>query len=205
MQIVLASTSPRRRQLLTEAGYSFQAVPPKLDESTFPRTAETTRGYAEELALAKARSVAPDFRDALVLGADTLCDLDGEVMGKAADAREAEQITRKLFSKPHLVITGLALIRLSDDIEIVQSDVTTVYPRRLTESQIAEHVAGGAWEGKAGAYAIQEVGDAFVERIEGSFTNVMGLPMELLQQVLDDLGRHWPRVLRLNTGSHDIG
>ena len=205
MQIVLASTSPRRRQLLTEAGYSFQAVPPKLDESAFPRTAETTRGYAEELALAKAHSVAPDFRDALVLGADTLCDLDGEVMGKAADAREAEQITRKLFSKPHLVITGLALIRLSDNIEIVQSDVTTVYPRRLTESQIAEHVAGGAWEGKAGAYAIQQVGDAFVERIEGSFTNVMGLPMELLQRLLDDLGRHWPRVLRLNTGSHDIG
>lgn len=183
--LVLASTSPRRRQLLTEAGYTFRAVPPKLDESTFPRTAESTSGYAEELALAKARSVAPDFPDSLVIGADTLCDLDGEVIGKAADARDAERITRSLFSKPHLVITGLALIRLSDGIEIVRSDVTTVYPRRLTESQIAEHVAGGAWEGKAGAYAIQEVGDEFVERIEGSFTNVMGLPMELLKQLLD--------------------
>lgn len=187
MQIILASTSPRRRQLLTEAGYTFRAVPPKLDESAFSRTAETTRGYAEELALAKARSVAPDFPDALVIGADTLCDLEGEVIGKAGDARDAERITRLLFSKPHLVITGLALIRLSKGLEIVQSDVTTVYPRRLTESQIAEHVAGGAWEGKAGAYAIQEVGDAFVERIEGSFTNVMGMPMELLRQVLDDL------------------
>ena len=189
MQIVLASTSPRRRQLLTEAGYTFRAVPPKLDESAFPRTAESTRGYAEELALAKARSVAPDFPDSLVIGADTICDLDGEVIGKAADARDAERITRSLFSKPHLVITGLALIRLNRGIEIVRSDVTTVYPRKLTESQIAEHVAGGAWEGKAGAYAIQEVGDEFVDRIEGSFTNVMGMPMELLQRLLSDLDR----------------
>jgi septum formation protein len=185
--LILASTSPRRKQLLTEAGYRFQAVPPKVDEDTFPRTAESTRGYAEELALAKARSVAPNFPDALVLGADTLCDLDGEVIGKASDAWEAEQITRNLFSRPHLVITGLALLRLRDGIEIVQSDVTTVYPRRLTESQIAQHVESGSWEGKAGAYAIQEVGDAFVERIEGSFTNVMGLPMELLQRLLADL------------------
>jgi len=187
MQLILASTSPRRRQLLTEAGYAFRAVAPKLDESAFPRTAATTRGYAEELALAKARSVAPDFPDALVIGADTLCDLDGEVVGKAADASEAERITRRLFSRPHLVVTGLALLRLRDAIEIVRSDVTTVYPRQLTESQIAAHVAGGAWEGKAGAYAIQEVGDAFVERIEGSFTNVMGMPMELLQRLLDGL------------------
>jgi septum formation protein len=189
MYLVLASTSPRRRQLLSEAGYPFQAVSPKLDESAFRRTSPTNRGYAEELALAKAQSVAPDFPDAVVLGADTICDLDGEVIGKAADAREAERITRKLFSKPHLVITGLALICLSRDIEIVQSDVTTVYPRKLTESQIAEHVASGGWEGKAGAYAIQEVGDAFVERVEGSFTNVMGLPMELLRRLLSDLYR----------------
>lgn len=189
MQIILASTSPRRRQLLTEAGYAFHAVSPKLDEAAFRRTAPTTRGYAEELALAKARSVAPDFPDALVVGADTICDLDGEVIGKAAGAREAEWITRRLFSKPHLVITGLALIRLCDNIEIVQSDVTTVYPRKLTEAQIAQHVAGGGWEGKAGAYAIQEVGDAFVERIEGSFTNVMGMPMELFQRLVSDLHR----------------
>lgn len=188
MHIILASTSPRRRQLLTEAGYTFRVVPPKLDESTFARTAETTRGYAEELALAKARSVAADYPNALVIGADTLCDLDGEVIGKAADARDAERITRSLFSKPHRVITGLALLRQSNGIEIVRSDVTTVYPRKLTESQIAEHVAAGAWKGKAGAYAIQEVGDAFVERIEGSFTNVMGMPMELLQQLLDKFG-----------------
>ncbi|MEN6578285.1 MAG: nucleoside triphosphate pyrophosphatase [Phycisphaerales bacterium] len=189
MQIVLASTSPRRRQLLTEAGYAFLAVSPKIDESAIRRTAATIRGYAEELAMAKARSVAPDFPDALVIGADTLCDLDGEVIGKAADKEAAERITRKLFSKPHLVITGLALIRLSRSIEIIRSDVTTVYPRQLTESQIAAHVAGGAWEGKAGAYAIQEVGDAFVERIEGSFTNVMGMPMELLGRLLDDLNQ----------------
>jgi len=187
MQIVLASTSPRRRQLLTEAGYTFRVVSPKLDESAFQRTAATTRGYAEELALAKARSVAPDFPDALVVGADTVCDLDGEIIGKAADAREAEQITRRLFSRPHLVISGLALICVNRSIEIVQSDVTTVYPCRLTESQIAEHIASGGWKGKAGAYGIQAVGDAFVDHIEGSFTNVMGMPMELFQRLVSSL------------------
>ncbi len=187
MHIVLASTSPRRRQLLTEAGYTLRAVPPRLDESTFPRTAESTRGYAEELALAKARSVAPDYPEALVLGADTLCDLDGEVIGKAVNARDAERITRSLFSRPHLVIAGLALIRLSDGLEIVRSDVTTVYPRKLTERQIAEHIAGGSWQGKSGAYAVQEAGEKFVERIGGSFSNVMGLPIELLRQLLEQV------------------
>lgn len=186
MQIILASTSPRRRQLLADAGYAFHVVSPKLDESAFQRTAATTRGYAEELALAKAQSVARDHPDALVIGADTICDLDGEVIGKAEDAREAERITRALFSRPHRVITGLALICLHRGIEIVRSDVTIVHPRKLTEAQIAEHISGGRWEGKAGAYGIQEVGDAFVERIEGSFTNVMGMPMELLQGLLAD-------------------
>jgi len=185
--MVLASASPRRRDLLTQAGYTFEIVVPDIDESAFPITEGGPARHAEILALAKAQSVASRYPDRLVLGADTIADLEGEIIGKPADREDAERITRKLFGQPHRVITGIALVRLADDLEIVRSDVTTVYPRKLTDELIARHLASGTWEGKAGAYAIQETGDEFVERLDGSLTNVMGLPMELLGRVLDDL------------------
>ncbi len=186
-RIILASASPRRRDLLTQAGYTFEVVPSDVDESAFEGSAASPQEHAEALALAKARSVARRYPDALVIGADTIVDCDGEIIGKAADAEEAEAITRKLFRAPHKVITGLALVRLRDNTQVVRSDVTVVYPRKMTEDQIARHIAGGSWEGKAGAYAIQETGDDFVDHIEGSLTNVMGLPMELLERLLRDV------------------
>lgn len=183
-RMILASASPRRRDLLTQAGYAFDVVPSDIDEEAFSADGHSPAQYAQVLALAKARSVAPRYPDRIVLGADTIVDCEGEIIGKPVDEADAERITRKLFSRPHEVITGLALLRLADRVEIVRSDVTTVYPRRLRDEQIAAHIAGRTWEGKAGAYGIQETGDEFVERIDGSFTNVMGLPMELLQQLL---------------------
>ena len=169
--------------MLAEAGYKFTCIHPDIDESAFTAEQISPCEYAERLALAKARSVAEKFPDCLVIGADTVADFEGEIIGKPADAKEAEEITRKLFSRPHKVITAVAIVRISDGTEIVESDSTTVYPKKLTESQIAEHIKGGSWQGKAGAYAIQEQ-DGFVERIEGSLTNVMGLPMELLHRLL---------------------
>jgi septum formation protein len=184
LPIILASASPRRRELLTQAGYQFAAVPPDVDESSFAAGDVRADEYAERLALAKARSIARRFADRVVIGADTVVDFAGEIIGKPADARQAEQITRRLFSAPHKVITGLAIVRLSDGTQLVASDTTTVHPKRMTAKQIAEHISGGTWRDKAGAYAIQETGDRFVERIEGSLTNVMGLPMELLERML---------------------
>jgi len=186
-RIILASASPRRRDLLAQAGYRFEVVPSDVDESAFEGGTAGPREHAEALALAKAEDVAHRYPEALVIGADTIVDYDGQIIGKAADAGEAEAITRKLFSKPHKVITGLALVRLCDNTQVVRSDVTIVYPRKMTDEQIARHIAGGSWQGKAGAYAIQETGDEFVDHIDGSLTNVMGLPMELLQRLLNDI------------------
>jgi septum formation protein len=184
LSIILASASPRRRELLAQAGYQFEVAPPDVDESRFAAAGVRADEYAERLALAKARSVAERFADRVVIGADTVVDFAGEIIGKPADSRQAEQITGKLFSAPHKVITGLAILRLSDATELVASDTTIVYPKRMTAKQIAEHIGSGTWRDKAGAYAIQETGDQFVERIEGSLTNVMGLPMELLERML---------------------
>jgi len=186
--IILASASPRRRQLLSEAGYEFTVVIPNIDESTFSSDGIEAREFTEKLALAKAKSIAQSYPDCFVIGADTVADFDGRIIGKAADAADAEMITRMLFSKPHKVVTALAIVRLSDNTRLVASDSTTVYPKRLTAEQIAQHIEGGSWRDKAGAYAIQETGDEFVEKIEGSLTNVMGLPMELLEALLARLG-----------------
>jgi septum formation protein len=185
--LILASASPRRRQLMSEAGYEFTVVPPEVDESTFAAEQADPVEYAKKLALAKAKSVAVKHPDSFVIGADTIVDFQGRIIGKAADAKQAEQIIRKLFSAPHKVITGVAIVGLSDGTELVRSDSTTVYPRKMTAGQISEHIKGGSWRDKAGAYAIKETGDKFVERIEGSLTNVMGLPMELLGALLAGL------------------
>lgn len=181
---ILASVSPRRKQLLAEAGYKFTVVRPDIDELAFPVEGIEACEYAERLALAKAKDVAQKHPDNLVIGADTVVDFEGQIIGKPTDAKDAEQITKKLFSKPHKVITGIAIVRLCDGIELSECDTTTVYPKRLTSEQIAEHINSESWRDKAGAYAIKENGDEFVERIEGSLTNVMGLPMELLKRLL---------------------
>lgn len=170
---------------MSGAGYQFEVVEPDVDETAYPVEKYSPVEYAKTLALAKARSVANKFRDRIVIGADTIVDYKGVVIGKPADAKEAEQIIRKLFSRPHKVITGIAIIRLADNIEIAQTDTTIVFPKKMSAGQIAEHIKGQSWQGKAGAYAIQERGEKFVEKIEGSLTNVMGLPMELLKKLLE--------------------
>ena len=187
--IILASASPRRKQLLAEAGYKFSSVRPDIDESAFPAECISPCEYAKRLALAKAKNVAAGHSHSLVIGADTVVDFKGQIIGKPADAKEAEQIIKKLFSAPHKVITAVAIVRIVDGTAIVESDTTTVYPKQMTAEQIAEHIKGGSWRGKAGAYAIQEGADEFIAKIEGSLTNVMGLPMELLQSIFAGLER----------------
>ena len=188
-KFILASASPRRKLLLKEAGYEFEIVVSDVDESKFATEGAgiTSTSHTMELALAKAKDVAVKYPDRLVMGADTVVDFEGKIIGKPEDATHAEEITRMLFSAPHEVITGIALVKLSDNTEIIRAAVTKVYPKKLSEQQIAEHITNGLWKGKAGAYGIQETGDEFVERIEGSFTNVIGLPMELVGEIFSSL------------------
>lgn len=184
LSIILASASPRRKQLLADAGCEFAVCPADIDESDFLSERIAPCEYAERLALAKAKDVAAKNPDCLVIGADTVVDFKGRIIGKPLDAKDAEQITKKLFSAPHKVITAVAIVRLTDNTEIIESDTTVVYPKKLSAEQITEHIREGCWRDKAGAYAIRENGDEFIEKIDGSLTNVMGLPMELLQRLL---------------------
>lgn len=184
-QFILASASPRRKHLLEKAGYRFDIVPSSIDESTFALEGISSLEHTRRLGLAKALAVAQKYPAELILAADTVVDFEGRTVGKPRDADDAERITRMLFSGPHEVITAVAVVKIEDGIEIVETATTTVIPRKLTARQIAEHIKNGDWRGKAGTYGIQETGDQFIERIEGSFTNVIGLPMELVQSLLD--------------------
>lgn len=188
LSIVLASASERRRELLAQWGYEFRIFQSEVDELEYDAGKYSPVEYAKVLAVAKARDVADKFADCVVIGADTVVDLDGQIIGKPADAVEAEQMVRELFSRSHKVITGVAVVRSCDGLEIIDSDTTVIYPKVMSEEQIASHIRGGTWRGKSGAYAIKEGADAFVDRIEGSLTNVMGLPMELLGRLLGGIG-----------------
>lgn len=183
LPLVLASASPRRKELFAEAGYKFAVVVSQIDESIFSTENITSVEYAKQLAFAKANDVAQNHPDSIVIGADTVVDFEGQIIGKPRDAKHAEEITRMLFSRPHKVITGLAIICKSHNLKIVEAETTVVYPNKLMDAQIAEHIKSGIWRDKAGAYSISD-NDPFVEHIEGSMTNVMGMPMELLKKLL---------------------
>jgi septum formation protein len=184
VSFILASASPRRKELLICAGFKFDVVVSAIDEMQIPTEGLTPGQFACKAALAKANDVAKKFSDKIIVAADTIADFDGEIIGKAQNAKQAEQITRKLFSRPHKVITAIAIVKKNSGLELVDYDTTTVYPRKITESQIAEHIASELWKDKAGAYAIQQGGDKFIDHIKGSESNVMGLAMELFEKMI---------------------
>ena len=166
--LVLASTSPQRRAILTQLRIPFEAVAPSFDEETVDDPLERAAG--------KARSV--DGGDRAVLGVDTEVVLDGELLGKAADVREATVMLRSLAGRSHEVVSGLCL--RTAEWEELHTSSTLVTFRALTDAAIAAYVESGEWEGRAGAYAIQGLGAGLVERIKGDFLNVVGLPGAVL-------------------------
>jgi len=181
--LVLASASPRRAQLLADMGFAFRTVAPQVDERTRPGADPAAE--AERLAVAKARDGAARADGGVVVAADTLVALNGDILGKPRDRRHAADMLRRLQGTRHHVITGLCVLDTAGGRSVVESVSTAVTMKPMTEDQIREYVASGEADGKAGAYAIQETADRYVLRVEGSFTNVVGLPTERLAQILE--------------------
>ncbi len=183
--LILASDSARRRGLLTEWGYSFKAVSPYITEPPATRgKALTPAAWVEAMAYSKAHVVALDHPDAIVMGADTVVVHGEEVIGKPKDEADAQRILTTQFAGRNEVITGVAVLYPPDRQRIITHVATTLLMRAMTESELEAYMASGAWEGKAGAYALQEGGDKFVLSMEGSESNVVGLPMEKLEEIL---------------------
>ena len=187
MPLILASSSPRRRGLLAGAGYEFEIVEPPIDESDSRPGGLSPIQWAEALAYFKARCVRERRPDRCVLAADTLVCVGEQVLGKPADGAEARRMLRTLSGTRHSVITGVALLGPVSR-RLIASDTTYVTMRALTGREVDQYVQSGEWIGKAGAYAIQETADRFVENIEGSFSNIVGLPMELVGRMVRTLG-----------------
>jgi septum formation protein len=180
---VLASSSPRRRELLHRAGVKFEVCPPALEEPDWPMALRPAQ-QAEALAYFKARSVQTCDKRSVVLGADTVVAGPSGLLGKPRDADHARQMLRNLSGSRHAVITGVALLGPDCGQRTIASETTYVTMREMSDREVEEYIDSGEWEGKAGGYAIQETADRFVTNVEGSFSNVVGLPIELLERLL---------------------
>lgn len=181
-RLVLASSSPRRRELLMQEGYEFTVDPPQKDEPTDLEISSPVK-YAKWLARFKAAEVAPRYPEDMVLGADTVVACNGRIMGKPTGAEDARKMLSELSSTKHVVITGVAILG-PGDAELIEAAETEVTMRPMSVEEIEDYIQSGEWQGKAGAYAIQETADKFIVKLDGSFSNVVGLPMELLEQML---------------------
>lgn len=185
VQLILASASPRRQALLKQVGIAFRQQVAEIDET--PLDNEAAEDYVLRLALEKARTVRQhSVTDGLpVLGADTAVVIDGRPLGKPESLAHARQMLQLLSGREHRVMSAVALVRSR---EAVQLSVSRVWFRPLSENEIDAYWRTGEPQDKAGAYAIQGVGAIFIERLEGSYTGVMGLPLYETGQLLQDFG-----------------
>ena len=185
MKLILASASPRRRRLLRQIGFTFQVIPSDVDEDEI--ISHDPLINIQALARLKARAVAASVEDGIIIGADTQILVDGETLGKPMDEADAARILCKLSGRSHEVITGVALINACTGREETWVETTLVTFRELLKEEISEYVGTREPMGKAGAYGIQGRAAAFVERIEGCYFNVVGLPLAKLSQKLRKL------------------
>ena len=174
--LILASASPRRAQLLKAAGIRFETRAADVDETPLP--GELPDAYVQRLAREKAEAVARTAPGRVVLGADTTVVVDRRILAKPADAAEAREMLEQLAGRPHEVLTGVALAGAGKPAVGVAS--TTVWFAPMTSEDIAWYIETGEWNDKAGAYGIQGKISRFVARVEGSYTNVVGLPVSLV-------------------------
>lgn len=194
MDLVLASGSPRRKELLARVGIALAIKPADIDES--PHDGEAPLDYAARLAAGKADAIASSLsQPAWVLGADTIVEIDGKILGKASDPAEAISMLTRLAGRVHRVSTAFA-VRGPGGAAADRVVTTEVSMRPAATDEIADYVAAGEWRGKAGAYAIQGMAAALVDEIRGSVTNVIGLPLAEVLAELARLGGHRPRYVQ---------
>jgi septum formation protein len=191
--LVLASASPRRQELLRNAGVAFTVHPTNIPEA--PQPQETGRDCAERLARQKAQAASQHFPDDLVLGADTVVVVDNEILGKPRDQADATRMLRLLSGRTHQVTTGVCLLRTGNKkletgfkdtrcFEDTRSETTLVTMQPITDDDIRSYIASGEPMDKAGAYAIQGIASRWIPRIEGDYFNVVGLPVSLVWRML---------------------
>jgi septum formation protein len=192
-RLILASTSPRRISLMRQHGYTFEVLAPPDNEPSLPAESTSPQEYAEAVSLFKARSVAT-IAKGWILAGDTVVALGARIFGKPADRGDARRILQTLQATTQLVITGVTLLDTTTSNHLVRSESTSVVMKPMSNAVIESYLDTNAWVGKAGAYGIQDEGDGFIERIEGSFTNVVGLPMDLVASLLSEWGYRPPTV-----------
>jgi septum formation protein len=179
-RLILASGSPARRELLTRAGFSFDVLPANIDEPDNVRYPDC-RTLVEHIAWLKAAAVALRVASGVVLAADTVGWLHGQSIGKPADADDARRILRLLSGTEHELWTGVCLWQRPGDLQIAWQEMSRIAMTAMSDAEIDRYLATRTWEGCSGAYAIQENHDPYVRVLEGSVTNVIGLPMERLE------------------------
>ena len=185
-RIVLASASPRRRELLEQIGLRFEVDPTDYDEGKAP--ASKSHEMAMELSLGKARAATRKNREAIIIAADTLVVLDGRVFGKPHANAQAREMLRALNGRTHSVVTGFTILDTENGKVVSRSVETMVHIRKMTLKEIDAYVKTKEPLGKAGGYAIQGMGAVLVEGIEGDYSNVVGLPLNALAECLQEFG-----------------
>ena len=184
MNLVLASASPRRADLLRAAGFTFEILPVSVDERLLP--GEQPSEAVSRLAEVKATAAAAARPETVVLGADTAVVIGGQVLGKPADGADARRMLRLLSGQSHEVLTGICL--LMGHRRLVHVETSRVRMAPLNEAEIAWYVSTGEPSDKAGGYAVQGLGSRFIDRIDGSYSNVVGLPISSLYTLMKELG-----------------
>jgi septum formation protein len=190
MKLILASSSPRRAEILRQAGIAFEICAAEIDETVLP--GETALEMVARLAEAKARAITAQMdaaiRECIIVGADTTVELDGEILGKPRDSAHAREMLARLSGRTHHVLTGIFLLRLPGNASRAAVEKSAVTFAPLSEKEIDAYVASGEPLGKAGAYAIQGLAGRYIPKIEGCYFNVVGLPLARLYTLLRELG-----------------
>ena len=193
MKVILASESPRRKALLSSIGCKYEAYSPNVDESILE--GETPEYACKRLSISKAENASLLYTDALVIAADTIVVINSRIFGKPRDATEAKLMLNILNGSEHRVITGITVI--FNGATITETETTLVRFRKLSEDDMDAYISTGEYQGKAGAYAIQGYGSLFIERIDGDYFNVVGLPLQKLSIMLEGIGIEFREQLKL--------